>query len=62
MSMNVLETLITANKFVSILMGATVVLATLDTHSIVMAELAEVGFMLICRGLHYNINYCIMNR
>ena len=42
MSMSVPETQITASKCVLIPMGATDVLATLDTHSIVMEEHAEV--------------------
>ena len=43
MSTSVRETLITASKCVLIPMGDSVVLATLDTLSIVMEELAEVA-------------------
>ena len=42
MSMSVLEAQITASKCVLTPMGATAVLATLDTQSTAMEELAEV--------------------
>ena len=48
MSMSVPETQTTASKCALTLMGVTDVLATLDTHSIVMGELAEVAYYFSC--------------
>ena len=62
MSMSVPETQITASKCVLIPMGATDVLATLDTHSILMEEHAEVASCsyLICSYCEvYGLN-CIV--
>lgn len=47
MSMSVPETQTTASKCVLTLMGVTDVHATLDTHSIVMEELAEVMMVVL---------------
>ena len=57
MSMSVPETQITASKCVLIPMGATDVLATLDTHSIVMEEHAEVAIAVATLFCSYHEMY-----